>query len=83
MYCSVKTATLNGIESIPVTCESDVSNGLPNFSIVGLLSTEIKESRERVRTAIKNSKVKFPASRITVNISPASISLYIRGIRTD
>jgi magnesium chelatase family protein len=73
MYCSVKTATLNGIESIPVTCESDVSNGLPNFSIVGLLSTEIKESRERVRTAIKNSKVKFPASRITVNISPASI----------
>ncbi|MCR4782006.1 MAG: YifB family Mg chelatase-like AAA ATPase [Lachnospiraceae bacterium] len=73
MYCSVKTATLSGIDSIMVTCESDVSNGLPNFSIVGLLSTEVKESRERVRTAVKNSKIKFPASRITVNISPASI----------
>lgn len=73
MYCSVKTAVLTGIESKIVTCESDVSNGLPYFAIVGLLSTEVKESRERVKTALKNSHVRLPTSKITVNISPASI----------
>ena len=73
MYASVLSSILFGIECIPVTVESDVSPGMPNFSIVGLLSTEVRESRERVRSAIRNSGIQIPARRITVNLSPASI----------
>ncbi len=73
MYCSVNTAVLSGIECINVKCEADVSNGLPVFDIVGFLSTEVRESRERVRTALKNVGITLPPKRITINISPASI----------
>lgn len=73
MYAKVLSSILFGIECIPVTVESDVSPGMPNFSIVGLLSTEVRESRERVRSAIRNSGIQLPARRITVNLSPASI----------
>ncbi len=73
MYSSVETAVIQGIDAISVFCEADVSDGLPVFDIVGFLSTEVRESRERVRTALRNAGFHLPPKRITVNISPASI----------
>ena len=58
MYSSVETAILHGIYSIPVLVEADVSDGLPMFEMVGFLASEVKESKERVRTALKNSRLR-------------------------
>lgn len=73
MYSSVTTAIVHGICSIPVLVEADVSDGLPMFEMVGFLASEVKESKERVRTALKNSGFKLPPKRITVNFTPANI----------
>jgi len=62
-----------GINAPLVTVEVHLSKGLPCMSIVGLASAEVKESKERVRSAIINSKFKFPASRITINLGPADL----------
>jgi magnesium chelatase family protein len=62
---------LNGIEGYPVTVEVDISNGLPSFEIVGLPDAAVKESKDRVRSAIRNSGLEFPMQRITVNLAPA------------
>lgn len=64
---------LSGIEAIPVKVEIDVQGGLPAVEIVGLASTSVKEARERVRSAIKNSGYDFPNRRIVVNLSPADM----------
>lgn len=61
-----------GIDGYVVDVEIDISNGLPAFDIVGLGDTEIKESRDRVRAAIKNSGYEFPVKKITVNLAPAN-----------
>ncbi|MCR4611466.1 MAG: YifB family Mg chelatase-like AAA ATPase [Lachnospiraceae bacterium] len=73
MYSSVTTAILRGITSTIVTVEADVSSGMPYFEMVGFLSAEVKEAKERVRTALKNCGFVLPPKRITVNIAPASI----------
>lgn len=73
MYSKIKTCVLQGLNGHVVEVESDLSRGLPVFNIVGLPDTAIKESKERVRTAIKNSGYEFPLSRITINLAPASI----------
>ena len=73
MYSQVNTALIQGIESQPVLVEADVSDGMPVFEMVGFLSAEVKEARERVRTALRNIGIRLPIKRITVNISPASI----------
>ena len=73
MYSSVTTAILSGITSTIVTVEADVSDGMPYFEMVGFLSAEVKEAKERVRTALKNCGYILPPKRITVNIAPASI----------
>ena len=73
MYSIVSTAIIHGISSIPVQVEADVSDGLPVFDMVGFVASEVKEARERVRTALRNSGYRLPAKRITVNLSPASI----------
>lgn len=73
MYSIVSTAIIRGISSIPVQVEADVSDGLPMFDMVGFLASEVKEARERVRTALRNSGYRLPAKRITVNLSPANI----------
>lgn len=73
MYSVVSTAILRGIESIEVSVEADVSDGMPVFEMVGLLGSEVKEARERVRTALRNSGCLIPAKRITVNLSPADV----------
>ncbi|KAF7788530.1 magnesium chelatase family protein [Pseudoalteromonas rubra] len=62
-----------GIESPVVTVEVHLSNGLPSFNIVGLPETSVKESKERVRSALHNSNFIFPEQRITVNLAPADL----------
>ena len=71
MFARLKSVGLFGIESYMIEVEADVSNGLPGFDIVGLPDASVKESRDRVRAAIKNCGFKFPVSRITVNLAPA------------
>ena len=62
---------INGIDGYVVTVETDLANGLPAFDIVGLPDASVKESKERVRAAIKNSNYTIPVKRITVNLAPA------------
>lgn len=73
MVCKVNCAAIMGVDVLPVIVETDICNGLPSFDMVGLLSYDIKESRERVRTAIKNSGFLVPPKRITINFSPGNI----------
>lgn len=69
----VHSRALAGIEAPPVTVEVHLSNGLPGLSIVGLPETEVKESRDRVRSALLTAKFEFPARRITINLAPADL----------
>ena len=71
MLAKVRSAGLFGIDGYIIEVEVDISSGLPFFDIVGLPDTAVKESRERVRAAIKNSGLEFPVKRITVNLAPA------------
>lgn len=71
MFSRINSVGLFGIDSYMIEVEADISNGLPAFDIVGLPDTAVKESRDRVRAAIKNCGYKFPVSRITVNLAPA------------
>lgn len=73
MFCRVHSGAIHGIEGIRIEVEVDLSDGLPSLNMVGMLSAEIRESSERVRTALKNSDFKIPPKRITVNLSPANI----------
>ena len=73
MFSRLKSVGLFGIESYMIEVEADVSTGLPAFDIVGLPDTAVKESRDRVRAAVKNSGFKFPVGRITVNLAPADL----------
>ena len=73
MLSIINSSNLIGIEGFLVKVEVDISNGIPCFNIVGLASTEIKEARDRVKSAIINSNYKFPNSRIIVNLSPADM----------
>ncbi|WP_019879337.1 YifB family Mg chelatase-like AAA ATPase [Succinispira mobilis] len=73
MYTFVYGETTLGLEGVLVTVEIDISNGLPAFEIVGLANIAVKEARERVRAAIKNSGFDFPIARITVNLAPADL----------
>lgn len=67
------TCGLNGIESYIVDIEADVTKSLPQYDVVGLADTAIKESKERVRSGIKNSGFTFPARKITINLAPAAV----------
>lgn len=73
MYAKLYGATLYGIDGCIITVEVDISQGLPVFDIVGLPNQSVKEARERVRAAIKNSGYEFPMRRIVVNLAPATI----------
>ena len=70
MFARLKSVGLFGIESYMIEVEADVSTGLPAFDIVGLPDTTVKESRDRVRAAVKNSGFKFPVGRSTDNLAP-------------
>lgn len=73
MFCSVQSASISGVEVIPVSVEVDVSSGMPYFSMVGFVSSQVKEAQERVRTAIRNLGMSIPPKRITVNLAPGSV----------
>ncbi len=73
MYCSVHSIALLGLEAKRISVEADLSEGLPVFDMVGYLGSEVKEARERVKTAMRNSGIPIPPKRITVNLSPADI----------
>jgi len=73
MYSKIKTCVLHGLNGYIIEVETDLSKGIPVFNIVGLPDVSIKESKERVRTAIKNSGYEFPLSRIIVNLAPANL----------
>ncbi len=74
MFTSVMSATIFGIDARLVNTETDLSDGgLPVFDMVGFLGSEVRESRERIRTALKNSGFILPPKRITVNLSPADM----------
>ncbi|MEY8351866.1 YifB family Mg chelatase-like AAA ATPase [Lachnospiraceae bacterium 54-53] len=73
MYSKVHSVGITGVEGVPILVEADVSDGLPGFSMVGYLSSEVKEAQDRVRTALKNSGFRLPARKVTINLSPADI----------
>ena len=73
MFTDTLSATVRGINALIVHVETDIANGLPMFNIVGSVGTEVKEAKDRVRSALKNNGISIPPSRITVNLSPADI----------
>lgn len=73
MLSRLRSAAVFGVEAYPVQIEVDVSFGLPSFTMVGLPDTTVRESRDRVRLAIRNSGFEFPPHRITVNLAPADV----------
>ena len=73
MLAKVISGALIGIDAYPVEVEVDIAQGLPQFSTVGLPEGAVKESKDRVKSAIKNSGYDFPARRITINLAPADI----------
>jgi len=73
MLSIIKSIALNGLQGYMVSTQVDVSSGLPSFEIVGLPDITVKESKERIKTAIKNSGFEFLSRKVVVNLSPANI----------
>lgn len=73
MYSKIMTCVLEGLQGYSIEVEADIAKGLQSFNIVGLPDISIKESKERVRSAISNSGFKFPIGRITINLAPANL----------
>jgi magnesium chelatase family protein len=73
MLARVRSAAVFGIDASPVVIEVDISFGLPGLTMVGLPDTSVRESRDRIRSAIRNSGFDFPQHRITVNLAPADV----------
>ena len=69
MHTTIFSGTILGVQGLRVEVEVDISRGIPCFSLVGLANTAVRESRERVTSAIKNSGWEFPLGRITVNLT--------------
>ena len=73
MLAKVFSLGVVGIEAYPVEIEVDIAHGLPAVNIVGMANTAIRESKERVKAAIRNSGFKWPAERITVSLAPSDM----------
>lgn len=73
MYSSIQTGSLYGIEANLIRVEVDISNGLPGFSMVGSLSNEVREAKERVQVALKNAGFDLPPKKVTINLAPANL----------
>jgi len=73
VFVKVFSMSVIGMESYPVSVEVDISDGLPQFATVGLPDASVKESRDRIKAAIKNSGYAFPRNHVTVNLAPADI----------
>lgn len=73
MFSTILSAAVIGIEAHPVQVEADICDGLPQFCMVGDLAPEVREAADRVRTALRNTKILFPPKKVTINLSPAHI----------
>ena len=74
LFVKINSFAVLGIDCVSVDAEVDISTGhLPSFEIVGLPDAAVKEARDRVRAALKNSKFSLPTAKITVNLAPANI----------
>ncbi|MBN2283790.1 MAG: YifB family Mg chelatase-like AAA ATPase [Deltaproteobacteria bacterium] len=73
MIVRITSSTIIGIDSFPVDVEVDIACGLPHFSTVGLPDMAVRESKDRIRSAIRNSGYRFPQDRVTINLAPADI----------
>ncbi len=73
MFSSVLSTAITGIDVCPVRVEADVSDGLPSFSMVGYVTSQVREAQDRVRTALRNHKISLPPKKITVNLAPADV----------
>ena len=80
MLAKINSSALSGINAYIIEVEVDISFGLPAFNIVGLPETSVRESKERVKTAIKNSGYSFPPDRVTINLAPADIKKESTGL---
>lgn len=69
----VKSMSLQGLDGVLIDVEVDISSGMPCYDVVGLPDTNIRESKERVRTAIKNCEIELPSRKYIINLSPANI----------
>ena len=72
MLAETKSIALQGLKGYLISIQIDISNGLPDFQIVGLPDTSVKEAKERVKTAIKNCGIEFLSKKIIINLSPAN-----------
>src|SRR3954468_16376521 len=73
MLACVRSAAVFGIDANPISIEVDITNGLPGLTIVGLPDTSVRESRDRIRRAVRNSGYEFPRHRVIVNLAPADV----------
>ena len=73
MLSKVKSITLNGLDGNLVEIQTDISNGIPEFDIVGLPDTTVKEAKKRIKSSINNSGIEFPNKKILINLAPANI----------
>ena len=73
MVAKVNSLGLMGLEAFLVTIEADLAGGLPSFDVVGLPDASVKESRNRVKSALKNCEFDFPTNKITINLAPADV----------
>ena len=73
MVVSLKSAGITGVDGYIVEVETDILKSVPSFDIVGLADTAVKESKERVRSALMNNHIELPSARITVNLAPANM----------
>ncbi len=73
MLSKIKSITLNGLDGNLIEIQTDISNGIPEFDIVGLPDVTVKESKKRIKSAIKNSGIEFPNKKILINLAPANI----------
>ena len=80
MFSRIYGAATLGLNGHVIAVETDISNGLPSFDLVGLAATSVKEAKERVRAAVKNSGYEFPMRRLTVNLAPADLKKDTAGL---
>ena len=73
MLSKIKAITLNGLDGNLIEVQTDISNGIPEFDIVGLPDVTVKEAKKRIKSAINNSKIEFPNRKILINLAPANI----------
>ena len=73
MLSKIKSIVLNGLDGNLVEIQTDISNGIPEFEIVGLPDATVKEAKKRIQAAIKNSNIEFPSKKILINLAPANI----------